>query len=80
MTRGFAAYFVLLNLTSIILFSFDRHSQSEEKLNMLSELSKLWCSLLISDPERVLSDVCVECVISLSLLLLLHALVLCLLE
>ena len=35
-TRKFAAYFVLLNLTSIILFSFDSHSESEEELSMLS--------------------------------------------
>ena len=77
-TGKFAAYFVLLNLTSIISFSFDRHSKSKEELTMLLELSESWCSLLLSGSERVLLDVCVEFVISLSLSLLLHGLFLCL--
>ena len=39
-TGKFVAYFVLLNLTSIISFSFDSHSESKEESNMLSELSE----------------------------------------
>ena len=79
-TRKFAKYLVLLNLTSIISFSFDIHSESEEVSSMLSELSELWCSLLISGPERVLLDVCVRLVTSLTSSLLLSGLCLCLSE
>ena len=46
-TGKFVAYFVLLNLTLIISFSFDIHSKSKEELRMLSELSESWCSLLV---------------------------------
>ena len=50
-TGKLTAYFVLLNLTSIILFSLDSHSESEEESSMLSELSESWCSLLISGSD-----------------------------
>ena len=53
-TRKFAAYFVLLNLTLIISYSFDSHSDSEEKSSMLSELSESQCSSLISGSVSVL--------------------------
>ena len=56
---GIFTAFLLLNITSIILFSFDSHSESKEESGMLSELSESWCSLLISDSEKVLLDVCV---------------------
>ena len=79
-TGKFAAYFMLVNLTSIILFSLDSHSESEEELSMLSELSESRCSLLISGSESVVLYVCVELVISLTLSLLLCGLCLCLSE
>ena len=56
-TGKFVAYFVLLNLTSVIWFSHDSHSKSEEELSMLSELSESWCSLLFSGSGGVLLDV-----------------------
>ena len=71
-TGTFVAYFVLLNLTSIILFSCNSHSDSQEELSMLSELSESWCSLLFLASEGVFLDVCVELIISLTLSLLLH--------
>ena len=40
LTRKCVAYFVLLNLISIILFSHDSHSKSDKELSMLSELSE----------------------------------------
>ena len=79
-TGKFAAYFVLLNFSSIIPFSCVSHSESEEELSILSEVSEAWCSLLISSSEWGLLDVCVELVISLTSLLLLCGLCLCLSE
>ena len=40
LTRISAAYFALLNFTSIISFSFDSHSEFREESSMLSELSE----------------------------------------
>ena len=57
-TRKFAVYFMLLNLTSIILFSLASHSESKEELSMLTDLSESWCSLLFSGSESVFPDVC----------------------
>ena len=39
-TGKFVAYLVLLNLTLIILFSLDSHSESEKESSMLSEQSE----------------------------------------
>ena len=72
--RKGAVYFVLFNLTSIILFSFDSHSESKEESSMLSELSESWCSLLVSGSERVLLDISVGLVTLLTSSLLLHGL------
>ena len=78
-TGKFGAYFVLLNLTSVISFSHDSHSESEEELSMPSELSQSWCSLLFSGSDGMLLGVCVELIILLTSLLL-HGLHLCLSE
>ena len=40
-TGKFVAYFILLSLTLIILFSFDNLSESEKESSMLSQLSEL---------------------------------------
>ena len=58
-TGKLVAYFLLLNLTSIISFSHDSHSESEEELSMLSELSETQCALLFSGSNGVLLGVCV---------------------
>ena len=53
----FVAYFVLLNLTSIILSAYDSHSESEEVLSILSELYESWSSLIFLGSDGVLLDV-----------------------
>ena len=60
------AYFVLLNLTLIVLCSHDSHSKPVEKLIMLSELSKSWHSLLFLGSDGVLLDMHVQLIISLT--------------
>ena len=72
------AYFVLHNLTSIILPSHDSHSESEEEWSMLSGLSESQCSLLLLGSDVVLLDVHVELITSLISSLLLLDLHLCL--
>ena len=79
-TGKFVTYFVLLNVTSIILSSHDSHPESKEELSILSELSESQCSLLISGSDGVLLDVHVELITLLTLSLLLHDLHLCLSE
>ena len=41
-TGKFVIHFILLNLTSIILFACDSHSKSKEESRILSELSESW--------------------------------------
>ena len=70
-TGKFATYFVLLNLTSIILSVHDSHSESKEESSMLSEQSESWCSLLFLGSDGELLGVCVELITSLTSALLL---------
>ena len=56
-TGKFAAYFIFLNLTSIISSGHDTHSKPKEESMILSELSELWCYLLFSGSDGVLLDV-----------------------
>ena len=79
-TGKFATYFVVLNFTSLISFSFVSHSESKEESSMLLWVSESWFSLLFSSSEMGLLDVCVEVVILLMSLLLLHGLCLFLSE
>ena len=58
-TGKFAAYFISLNLTSIILSTHDSHFECKEESSILSELSESWCSLLFLGSDGVLLDVCV---------------------
>ena len=50
-TGKFAAYFILLNLTSIILPAHDSHSVSDEKSRLPSGLFVSWGSLLFSGSD-----------------------------
>ena len=72
------AYFVLLNLTSIILSALHSQSESEEEWSVLSELSESWHSLLFLCSNGVLLDVHVCLTTSLTLYCLLQDLPLCL--
>ena len=58
-TGKIVAYSVLLNLTSTISLAHDSHSESEEELRILSELSESQSSLLFLASDGVLLDVCV---------------------
>ena len=46
--REIAAFFILLNLTSIISSADDSHSKSDEELRLLSGVSESWGSLMSS--------------------------------
>ena len=56
-TGKFVAYFMLLNLTSIILSVHDSHSESDEESKVLSGLSELLGSLISSGSDFVLLHV-----------------------
>ena len=56
-TGKFAAYFLLLNLTSIILSAHDSHSESEEESQLLSGLSESCGSLISSGSDFMFLDV-----------------------
>ena len=55
-TGKFAAYFILVNLTSIISSAYDSHSEADEESRLLSGLSKSWGSLISSGSVFVVSD------------------------
>ena len=59
MTGKFAAYFILLSLTSIILSVCDSHSESDEESRLLSGLLESWGSLISSASDFVFLDACV---------------------
>ena len=65
-TGKFAAYFMLLNLTSIILSAHDSHSESDEEFKLLSGPSESWESLISSGSDFVFLDACVSLIISLT--------------
>ena len=50
-------YFMLLNLTSIVLSVDNSHSESYEESRLLSELSESWGSLISSGSDFVFLDV-----------------------
>ena len=56
-TGKFAVYLMLLNLTLMISFSHDSHSEFKEESGLLSELSESQCSLLFLGSDGVLLDV-----------------------
>ena len=58
-TGKFAAYFMFLNLTLIILSACDSQSESEEESRLLSGLLESWGSLMFSGSDLVVLDVCV---------------------
>ena len=65
-TGKFMAYFMLLNMTSIILSVCDSHSESDKESILLSGLSELWGSLVSSGSQIVHLVVHVCLVISLT--------------
>ena len=52
-TEKFAAYFMLLMVTSISLSVFDSHSKSDEEPKLLLGLSKPWWSIVSSISDFV---------------------------
>ena len=57
-TGKFAAYFILLNLTSIISSVHNSHSESDEESRLLSELLESWWLLKSSGFDLVVLDAC----------------------
>ena len=55
-TGKFAAYFILLNLTSIISSADDSHTESDEESSLLSRLSESRGSLISSGSGLVFLD------------------------
>ena len=79
-TGKFAAYFILLNLTSIISSACDSPSESDEESRLLSGLSESWGPLISSGSDFVFLDVHVCPIILLTLSLVLNDLHMCLSE
>ena len=79
-TGKFTAYFILLNLTSIIASAHDSHSESDEESRLLSGLLEAWEYLTSSCSAFVFLDVHVCPIILLTWSLVLCDLHLCLSE
>ena len=79
-TGKFVAYFMLLNLISIISLVCDNHSESDEESRLLLRLLQSWWSLVPSCSDFVVLDVHVCPIISLTWSLVLCDLHVCLSE
>ena len=58
-TQKFAAYFIFLNLTSIILLAHASHFESDEESRLLSGLSESRGSLMSLGSDFVFLEACV---------------------